>query len=44
MHAQGLLVPIAGTISLHRADPAGEPTHFLFCADVSRIAGAPGAG
>ncbi len=42
MHAQGLLVPIAGTISLHRPQPAGEP-HFLFRADVSRTAGAPGA-
>jgi PAS domain S-box-containing protein len=42
MHAQGLLVPIAGTVSMHRADPGGEPTHFLFRADVSRTAGAPG--
>ena len=42
MHARGLLVPIAGTISLHRADPGGEPTHFLFRADVSRTAGVPG--
>jgi len=39
MHAQGLLVPIAGTISVHRAAPSGEP-HFLFRADVSRTAGA----
>jgi PAS domain S-box-containing protein len=42
MHAQGLLVPIAGTVSMHRAEPAGEPTHFLFRADVSRTAGVPG--
>ncbi len=43
MHAQGLLVPLAGTISMHRADPAaGAPTHFLFRADVSRTAGVPG--
>ena len=39
MHAGGLLVPIAGTVSMHRADPAGPPTHFLFTADVSRTAG-----
>ncbi|MEA2194361.1 MAG: hypothetical protein QOG42_795, partial [Solirubrobacteraceae bacterium] len=43
MHAQGLLVPIEGTVSLHRAQPGGEP-HFLFCADVSRTAGVPGIG
>jgi PAS domain S-box-containing protein len=43
MHAQGLLVPIAGTIALHRDDPAGDPTHFLFRADVSRTAGVPGS-
>ena len=42
MHAQGLLVPIAGTVSMHRAEPGGEPTHFLFRADVSRTAGVPG--
>ena len=41
MHAQGLLVPIAGTISMHHAQPGGEP-HFLFRADVSRTAGVPG--
>jgi PAS domain S-box-containing protein len=41
MHAQGLLVPIAGTVSLYRADPHGAPTHFLLRADVSRTAGAP---
>ena len=39
MHAGGLLVPIVGTVSMHRADPAGPPTHFLFTADVSRTAG-----
>ncbi len=39
MHAQGLLVPIAGTISMHRPAPSGEP-HFLFRAEVSRTAGA----
>ncbi|MDP2712680.1 MAG: PAS domain S-box protein [Solirubrobacteraceae bacterium] len=39
MHAQGLLVPIEGTITMHRADPGGPPTHFLFRADVSRTAG-----
>ena len=42
MHAHGLLVPIAGTVSMHRAEPAGPPTHFLFRADVSRTAGTPG--
>jgi PAS domain S-box-containing protein len=41
MHAQGLLVPIAGTISLHRPQPGGEP-YFLFRAEVSRTAGMPG--
>ena len=41
MHAQGLLVPISGTISLHRPEGDGEP-HFLFRADVSRTAGVPG--
>lgn len=39
MHAQGLLVPIAGTVSLHHV--AGEP-HILFRADVSRTSGVPG--
>ena len=39
MHAQGLLVPIEGTVSMHRAQPGGPPTHFLFRADVSRTAG-----
>ena len=42
MHAGGLLVPIAGTVSMHRAEPAGPPTHYLFRADVSRTAGVPG--
>jgi PAS domain S-box-containing protein len=42
MHAQGLLVPIAGTVSMHSADTTGEPTHFLFSADVSKTAGVPG--
>jgi hypothetical protein len=28
VHAQGLLVPIAGTLSLSR-DDSGEPEHFL---------------
>ena len=41
MHAQGLLVPIAGTVSMHRATTAAS-THFLFRADVSRTAGEPG--
>ena len=40
MHAQGLLVPVAGTVMMHRAGGA-EPTHFLFRADVSRTSGAP---
>jgi PAS domain S-box-containing protein len=39
MHAQGLLVPIAGTVTMHCAVPGGPPTHFLFRADVSRTAG-----
>jgi len=38
MHAQGLLVPIAGTVSLHPAG-GGAATHFLFRADVSRTSG-----
>jgi PAS domain S-box-containing protein len=38
MHAQGLLVPIAGTVSMHR-DGDGAPTHYLFRADVSRTLG-----
>jgi PAS domain S-box-containing protein len=42
MHAQGLLVPIAGTVSMHRGggDADGAPTHFLFRADVRRTLGA----
>ena len=39
MHAGGLLVPIEGTVSLQR-DGAGQPSHFLFCADVRRTSGA----
>ena len=41
MHAQGLLVPVAGTVSLHR--PAGDDgeAYLLFRADVGRTAGAP---
>ena len=41
MHAQGLLVPISGTVSLHRPHDGGGP-YFLFRAEVSRTAGAPG--
>jgi PAS domain S-box-containing protein len=42
MHAQGLLVPIAGTVSMHRADGDGDgpATHLLFRADVNRTLGA----
>jgi PAS domain S-box-containing protein len=40
MHAQGLLVPIAGTVSMHPAG-GGAATHFLFRADVSRTSGPP---
>ena len=39
MHAGGLLVPIEGTVSMLR-DGAGQPTHFLFRADVRRTSGA----
>jgi len=39
MHARGLLVPVEGTVSLHR-DAAGE-AHVLFRADVRRTSGAP---
>jgi PAS domain S-box-containing protein len=39
MHAGGLLVPVEGTVTLRR-DAAGEPTHFLFRADVRRTSGA----
>jgi hypothetical protein len=41
MHAQGLLVPIEGNVSMFR-DDQGEATHFLFRADVSKTAGEPG--
>lgn len=37
MHAGGLLVPVAGTVSLHR--PAGGEPHFLLRADVGRTSG-----
>ena len=40
MHAGGLLVPIEGTVSLHR-DAGGKATHFLFRADARRTSGAP---
>jgi PAS domain S-box-containing protein len=39
MHAQGLLVPIAGTVSMHRAAGTGPATHYLFRADVRRTSG-----
>jgi hypothetical protein len=39
MHAQGLLVPIAGTVSMHRAAGTDPATHYLFCADVARTSG-----
>jgi PAS domain S-box-containing protein len=39
MHAGGLLVPVEGTVAMCR-DAAGEPTHFLFRADVRRTSGA----
>ena len=40
MHAQGLLVPIEGRVSMFR-DAAGAPSHYLFAADVSRTSGVP---
>ena len=40
MHAQGLLVPIEGRVSMFR-DAAGAPSHYLFAADVSRTSGLP---
>lgn len=40
MHAQGLLVPIAGNVSMHRPAGGGPPTHVLFRADVRRTSGA----
>jgi PAS domain S-box-containing protein len=39
MHAQGLLVPVAGTVTMHRAAGAGPATHYLFRADVRRTSG-----
>ncbi len=39
MHAGGLLVPIEGTVSMLR-DAGGQPTHYLFRADVRRTSGA----
>ena len=39
MHAQGLLVPVAGTVTLHRPAGGGAATHFLFRADVRRTSG-----
>ena len=40
MHAQGLLVPIAGTVTMHCAAGTGPATHYLFRADVRRTSGA----
>jgi hypothetical protein len=40
MHARGSLVPIAGTVSVHRAGGSGEPTHFVLRASVGPTAGA----
>ena len=39
MHAQGLLVPIAGTVTMHRAAGTGPATHYLFRAEVRRTSG-----
>ncbi len=39
MHAQGLLVPVAGTVTLHHAAGTGPATHYLFRADVRRTSG-----
>ncbi|MDX6679923.1 MAG: hypothetical protein QOE31_3975, partial [Solirubrobacteraceae bacterium] len=39
MHAGGLLVPVEGTVTMHR-DDAGRPTHYVFRADVRRTSGA----
>jgi PAS domain S-box-containing protein len=38
MHARGLLVPVEGTVTLHRDARGAE--HFLFRADVRRTSGA----
>ncbi|MGH2841130.1 MAG: PAS domain S-box protein, partial [Solirubrobacteraceae bacterium] len=40
MHAQGLLVPIEGRVSMFR-DVSGQASHYLFVADVSRTSGLP---
>ncbi len=40
MHAQGLLVPVVGTVTMHRPAGGGAATHFLFRADVRRTSGA----
>jgi PAS domain S-box-containing protein len=39
MHAQGLLVPIAGTVAMHRPAGRGTEPHYLFRADVRRTSG-----
>lgn len=39
MHAQGLLVPIAGTVSMHRPAGGAAATHLLFRAEVRRTSG-----
>ncbi len=39
MHARGLLVPVEGTVTMHRDARGAE--HFLFRADVRRTSGAP---
>ena len=42
MHSGGLLVPVEGTVTMHR-DATGRPTHYLFRADVRRTSGATDA-
>ena len=39
MHKGGLLVPVEGTVTMHR-DARGQATHFLFRADIRRTSGA----
>jgi PAS domain S-box-containing protein len=39
MHAQGLLVPIAGTVTMHHAAGPGPATHYLFRAEIRRTSG-----
>lgn len=39
MHKRGLLVPVEGTVSMHRGAD-GQATHYLFRADVRRTSGA----